>query len=150
MRSFFTLILIFCTLSLFSQDKQGSSFPKKNQIDSTESVPKYMEENYAKFFPKSTEGMPTMLDGVFINHTEAFASHSTLEIGTLVKVTNLENGLSTEVKIVDKLLVQSNFVIELTNSVAKKLRCDVDQIVKVRVEELKQDKLVIDEEENFF
>lgn len=98
----------------------------------------YKIEDFAKFFDSTSEGMPTMMEGVNISQAKHYAAHRSLALGTWVKITNLENGHSTYAEIVDRILTRGNYAIELTRKVAQQLKCHPDNYIKVRVEELRK------------
>jgi len=65
--------------------------------------------------------------------TELLGRHKTLPLPSVVKVTNLENGLSVTVKIIDRHKDNSS-IIQLSRKVAQLLRFYKSKITRVRVE----------------
>ncbi len=65
------------------------------------------------------------------------AAHRTLPLGTRVRVTNLENGKQTVVRINDRGPYRNNRVIDLSRAAARKLGFVQDGIAHVRIEVLK-------------
>lgn len=68
------------------------------------------------------------------------AAHRTLPLGTRVRVTNLENGKQTVVRINDRGPYRNNRVIDLSRAAARKLGFVQDGIAHVRIEVLKTKK----------
>jgi rare lipoprotein A len=62
------------------------------------------------------------------------AAHKTLPLGTTVKVTNLENGRSTILKINDRGPFVAGRIIDLSAKASQDLGCHVKGLAKVRVE----------------
>lgn len=65
------------------------------------------------------------------------AAHKTLAFGTIVKVTNLSNGLSVVVKINDRGPYRDGYVIDLSSSAFEKIANLSTGVLNVRVEVLK-------------
>ena len=65
--------------------------------------------------------------------TELLGRHKTLPLPSVVKVTNLENGLSVTVKIIDRHKDNSS-IIQVSRKVAQLLRFYKNKITRVRVE----------------
>lgn len=65
------------------------------------------------------------------------AAHKTLPFGTIVKVTNLSNGLSVTVKINDRGPYRDGYVIDLSTSAFEKIANLSTGVLNVRVETLK-------------
>ena len=65
--------------------------------------------------------------------TELLGRHKTLPLPSVVKVTNLENGLSVTVKIIDRHNDNSS-IIQVSRKVAQLLRFYKNKITRVRVE----------------
>ena len=70
------------------------------------------------------------------------AAHRTLPLGTIVRVTNLENGRSVVVRINDRGPYGRNFrkgtIIDLSRGAARRLRSIEDGLVRVRVDVLRR------------
>jgi rare lipoprotein A len=74
----------------------------------------------ASFYADKFEGHPTA-SGEKYKHSKLTAAHKTLPFGTIVRVTNLANGSSVEVKINDRGPYIEGRVIDLSKSAAEKL-----------------------------
>ena len=78
------------------------------------------ETGNASIYSRSFDGKE-MADGKRYNPKTAVAASKTLPLGTVAKVTNLENGKSTEVKVEDRGPFVSGRVVDLTPQAAGKL-----------------------------
>lgn len=79
--------------------------------------------------------------GEIFDQNELVAAHPSLEFGTIVRVTNLENGRSVVVRVIDRGPYGKNrrkgVFIDLSKGAARRLHFIRDGIVRVRVEILK-------------
>ncbi len=66
------------------------------------------------------------------------AAHKTLPFGTYVRVTNLNNGKSTVVRINDRGPFVKGRIIDLSYAAAKKLSMDIAGVAPVKIEVLKK------------
>ena len=105
-------------------------------IEGVEYIP---EENYdydeivlASFYGKEFHKKKT-INNDFNNVTELLGRHKTLPIPSIVKVTNLDNGLSLTIKINDRHDDNSS-LIQVSRKTAQLLRFYKDKIAKVRIE----------------
>ena len=99
------------------------------------------EENYnydeiglASFYGKELHKRKT-INNDFNNVTELLGRHKTLPVPSIVKVTNLDNGLSLTIKINDRHDDNSS-LIQVSRKTAQLLRFYKDKIAKVRIEVL--------------
>jgi rare lipoprotein A len=76
-------------------------------------------------------------DGSRYNQRKLTAAHRVLPLGTVVRVTNLENGREVQVKITDRGPFVAGRVIDLSRKAAKKLDMIDRGVVQVRVEVLR-------------
>jgi rare lipoprotein A len=74
--------------------------------------------------------------GATFDMNEMTAAHRTLPLGTQVRVTNLDNGYSVEVRINDRGPYVGTRVIDLSREAARRLRMEHEGIAPVRIEEL--------------
>lgn len=74
--------------------------------------------------------------GVVYDQNLMVAAHKTLPFGTVVRVTNLENGLQVEVCVVDRGPYAKNRIIDLSSNAAKVLGMKNKGTARVRVEDL--------------
>ena len=106
---------------------------------SIEGVKYIPEENYdydeiglASFYGKELHKRKT-INNDFNNVTELLGRHKTLPVPSIVKVTNLDNGLSLTIKINDRHDDNSS-LIQVSRKTAQLLRFYKDKIAKVRIE----------------
>ena len=80
----------------------------------------YRERGIASFMADEVHGKRTASGEIF-NMRELVAAHKKLPFGTLVKVTNLKNGKSVIVRIIDRGPYVKDRIIDLSFAAAKKL-----------------------------
>jgi rare lipoprotein A len=93
----------------------------------------------ASYYSRRFEGKKTAGGETFRND-EMMAAHRTYPLGTLVRVTNLENGESVRVRIADRGASAKNHrqgvIIDVSQAAATRLKMKKDGRVKVRVDVL--------------
>ncbi len=94
-----------------------------------------VEEGIASWYGPKFHGRRTASGEVFDMH-RLTAAHPWLPFGTIVKVTNLENGLSVVVRINDRGPFVKGRIIDLSYAAAKKIRM-LRRNARVRVEVLR-------------
>lgn len=91
----------------------------------------------ASYYGPGLHGEETA-SGETFNQRAMTAAHRTLPLGTVVRVTNLENGRSVDVRINDRGPYGRNYrrgtIIDLSRAAAQRLQFIEDGLVKVRVE----------------
>ncbi len=104
-----------------------------------EGVEYFPEENYsynkrgiATFYGKELHNVRTANNDIN-KVTELLARHKTLPLPSMVKVTNLENGLSLTLKVIDRHDDNAS-IIQLSRKSAQLLRFYKNRIARVRVE----------------
>ena len=94
----------------------------------------------ASYYGPGFHGEETASGEVF-NQRAMTAAHRTLPLGTVVRVTNLENGRSVVVRINDRGPYGRNHrrgtIIDLSRAAAQRLRFIEDGLVRVKVEVLR-------------
>ena len=105
-------------------------------IEGVEYIPSedyyYNETGLATFYNKELHNVKT-LNNDLNKVTELLGRHKTLPLPSIVKVTNLENGLSVTIKVIDRH--DDNFsIIEVSRKVAQLLKFYKNKIARVRVE----------------
>ena len=105
-------------------------------IEGVEYIPSedyyYNETGLATFYNKELHNVKT-LNNDLNKVTELLGRHKTLPLPSIVKVTNLENGLSVTIKVIDRH--DDNFsIIEVSRKVAQLLKFYRNKIARVRVE----------------
>lgn len=95
----------------------------------------YVQEGSASYYGREFHGRRTASGERFSRH-KLTAAHPSLEFGTLVKVTNLDNGKSVIVKINDRGPSTKKRVIDVSYAAAKKLGMIATGTAQVRIESL--------------
>jgi rare lipoprotein A len=94
----------------------------------------------ASYYGPGFHGEETASGRVF-NQWQMVAAHRTLPFGSVVRVTNLENGRTVVVRIIDRGPYGKNYragtIIDLSKGAARRLRSVHDGIVRVRIDVLK-------------
>jgi rare lipoprotein A len=95
----------------------------------------------ASYYGPGFHGEETASGEIF-DQRNMTAAHRTLPLGTVVRVTNLENGRSVVVRINDRGPYGRNFrkgtIIDLSKGAARRLRFIEDGLVRVRVDVLRR------------
>lgn len=98
----------------------------------------------ASFYGPGFHGEETA-NGEIFNQRAMTAAHRTLPLGTVVRVTNLENGRSVVVRINDRGPYGRNYrrgtIIDVSKGAAERLRFIRKGLVRVKVEVLRQARL---------
>ena len=92
----------------------------------------YSEVGLATFYDKEFHNQKT-LNNDLNKVTELLGRHKTLPLPSIVKITNLENGLSLTIKVVDRHDDNAS-VIQVSRKVAQLLRFYKNRIARVKVE----------------
>ncbi len=105
----------------------------------TQGAPK-VQTGLASFYSEPNRGNTTA-SGKPFNPDEYVAAHPNFPIGTIVRVTNLENGRSLSVRIIDRGPSASNryegVIIDLSKRAAEKLGFKMQGRTRVRTEVIK-------------
>jgi rare lipoprotein A len=108
-------------------------FNQSSKSNENNSIQNYIEEGFASYYSDAFEGKETASGEIF-TQTGLTAAHRWLPFGTIVKVTNLENGKSILVKINDRGPFVPNRIIDLSKMASQKLGFYNKSIAKVRIE----------------
>jgi rare lipoprotein A len=94
----------------------------------------------ASYYGPGFQGQQTASGEIF-DRAEMVAAHRTLPLGTVVRVTNLRNGRSVRLRVIDRgpygRNVRKGAIIDVSEGAARRLRFLRDGLVLVRVEILK-------------
>lgn len=90
----------------------------------------------ASWYGPGFHGRKTASGEVFDMHART-AAHRTLPFGTLVRVTRLDTGASTVVRINDRGPFKAGRVIDLSNGAARDIDMVRDGVVRVRIDVLR-------------
>lgn len=104
--------------------------------------PGQVREGLASYYARSLHGNVTA-SGTKFDNTAMVAAHPTYAFGTVVRVTNLSNGRSVKVRIVDRGPVprirKAGVIIDVSRAAAEKLGFITRGRTRVRVEVLADD-----------
>lgn len=119
---------------------------KPYQIDGAWYYPKvdydYNETGIASWYGPDFHGKSTANGEVF-DQNGLTAAHKTLPMPTIVRVTNLENGRSIEVRVNDRGPFVNNRIIDLTRRGAQLLGFESQGTARVRVQVMKEDSILL-------
>ena len=102
----------------------------------------FTQEGIASFYADKFNGRTTASGEIYF-HNILSAAHPSLPFGTMVKVTNLSNYKTVEVKINDRGPFINGRIIDLSKKAAEKLQFVNLGIVKVRIEVVGNTKITI-------
>ena len=100
------------------------------------------ETGVASWYGPGFHGKSTA-NGERYDQTERTAAHRTLQMPSIVRVTNLSNGLSTVVRINDRGPYASSRVIDLSRTAAQELDIVRSGTARVRIEQLQAESLAV-------
>ena len=98
-------------------------------------APLVVMEGGASYYSDARAGRPTA-SGAPYRPTELIAAHRALPFGTRLRVTNLENDQSVEVRVIDRGPVVGGRIIDLSRSAAERIGMIRAGHVRVRIEVL--------------
>jgi len=111
-------IIIFALVltDLISWKQNADLFAKIREVD-----PEFVQEGVASWYGPGFQGRKTA-NGERFNTHEMTAAHKTLPFNTLVKVTNINNGVSTVVRINDRGPFIRGRIIDLSNAAKNEIQ----------------------------
>jgi rare lipoprotein A len=112
-----------------------SPAPKRSKPAQTPASAGYMEEGNASWYGVPFNGRRAS-NGEIYDMYKLTAAHRTLPFETMVRVTNLNNGKSTTVRITDRGPFVDNRIIDLSLAAAREIESIGPGVVPVRVEVL--------------
>jgi rare lipoprotein A len=92
-----------------------------------------VEEGIASWYGVPYHGRPAA-DGEIYNMEKLVAAHRTMPFNTWLKVTNLQNGLSVDVRVIDRGPFVANRIIDLSKAAARQIQMLGPGIARVRIE----------------
>lgn len=104
----------------------------------------HVETGVASWYGPGFHGKSTA-NGERYDQADRTAAHRTLQMPSIVRVTNLSNGLSTVVRINDRGPYASNRVIDLSRTAAQELDVVRNGTARVRIEQLQAESLAVKE-----
>jgi rare lipoprotein A len=124
-------LLIMVTLSfLLSHDSLSQKKVNYRKVAVSDST-----VGFASFYADKFIGRK-MANGQIFSQKKMTCAHNTFPIGTLIRVTNLSNRLTVEVRVTDRLHHRNPRLVDLTTSAAKKIKLDRKGVTKVLVERI--------------
>ena len=105
----------------------------KKPIEVASERPQFVQTGVASWYGSGFEGGKTA-SGERFDPNDMTAAHRTLPFGTMVRVTNLRNNRSIDVRIINRGPFIKGRIIDLSPSAAKQLRIGKSGIVRVRIE----------------
>ena len=121
----------------------GQVSPGGNASANADGEPARTFVGLASYYGPGFHGEETA-NGETFNQRAMTAAHRTLPLGTVVRVTNLENGRSVVVRINDRGPYGRNYrrgtIIDVSRGAAQRLRFIEDGLVRVKVEVLRSSK----------
>ncbi|HSQ98073.1 MAG TPA: septal ring lytic transglycosylase RlpA family protein [Rickettsiales bacterium] len=115
--------------------KVGNPYTILGQTYYPREQPNYKEVGMASWYGSEFNNKKTA-NGEIYDMNDYTAAHTTLPLPCMVKVTNLENGKSTKVRVNDRGPFVKNRIIDVSKKVAKKLDFHEKGTTKVKVEYL--------------
>jgi rare lipoprotein A len=112
-----------------------SPAPKRSKPSQTPAPAGYLEEGNASWYGVPFNGRRAS-NGEIYDMYKLTAAHRTLPFETMVRVTNLNNGKSTTVRITDRGPFVDNRIIDLSLAAAREIESVGPGVVPVRVEVL--------------
>jgi rare lipoprotein A len=141
--------LVTNTSKMATEDQNGIppyKLGKPYQIEGAWYYPKvdydYSETGIASWYGPDFHGKATA-NGEIFDQNALTAAHKTLPMPTIVRVTNLENGRSIEVRINDRGPFKNNRVIDLTRRGAQLLGFEGQGTARVKVQVMKEDSILL-------
>ncbi|HXR96196.1 MAG TPA: septal ring lytic transglycosylase RlpA family protein [Rhizomicrobium sp.] len=101
-------------------------------------APYFTQTGRASFYGAAHQGRTTANGESFDLH-DFTAAHRTLPFGTVVRVTNLDNGLTVKVKINDRGPHVKGRIIDLSSAAARALGMTQDGVARVKLEAFRPD-----------
>jgi rare lipoprotein A len=100
--------------------------------------PSFTQTGLASFYGRAHDGKITA-SGQTFDMQDFTAAHRTLAFGTLVRVTNLENGQTITVKITDRGPYARGRIIDVSQAAARALGMQDKGVTRVRIEAFRAD-----------
>jgi rare lipoprotein A len=113
--------------------KPPAAAPKRNKPAASPAPEGYVEEGNASWYGEPFHGRRAS-NGEIYDMYKLTAAHRTLPFDTIVRVTNLTNGKSTNVRITDRGPFVENRVIDLSMAAAREIESIGPGVVPVRIE----------------
>jgi rare lipoprotein A len=119
--------------STSSEPQPSARTPKKSKPSDAADASVYMEEGNASWYGAPFHGRKAS-NGERYDMYKLTAAHRTLPFNTVVRVTNLNNGKTTTVRITDRGPFVDNRIIDLSLAAAREIESVGPGVVPVRIE----------------
>jgi rare lipoprotein A len=113
--------------------KVGQPYQVKGRWYRPEYDPNYSKVGTASWYGAAFHGLPTANGEVF-DKEQISAAHPTLPLPSIVRVTNLENGRSLDIRVNDRGPFIGDRVIDLSEAAAHELGYDAKGLARVQVD----------------
>jgi rare lipoprotein A (peptidoglycan hydrolase) len=128
-------LIISCGSNVAYGDYVDSDKMSRKEIESIKNHPK-VQIGIASYYGKKYHKKKTA-NGEIFNMNKVSAAHKTYPLGTVVRVTNLQNGRKLKVRINDRGPFVEGRILDLSFKAAKKLGFVSQGTTKVKIEVLK-------------
>jgi rare lipoprotein A len=133
MRSLSAVTLVLALAACAPAPTRAGSQESAANVARSDTRPLFEQQGEASWFGGAVEGRPGK-SGEGVEPDQMVASHPTLPMDSVVKVTNLANGKSVEVKIVDRGPTAPGRTIDLSRKAARELGMTEKGTAPVRIE----------------
>jgi|GEM_PF-1666893 len=110
----------------------ASRSAREGGVDSASSAKGYLEEGLASYYGAKYNGRPTA-SGEKLDPKKLTAAHRTLPFGTCLRVVNMENGRSVEVRVNDRGPFVEGRVVDVSQVGAERLDLVKKGLARVRL-----------------
>ena len=128
-----TLAISGCTSKDSGEYSSGQGKQKPQEQGSATDKPVHKEVGEASWYGPGLQGKETS-NGETFDKKDMTAAHPTLPMGTVAKVTNLENGKKVDVRINDRGPFKGDRSIDLSSAAANKIDMKKDGTTQVKIE----------------
>lgn len=128
-----TLALSGCTSKDSGEYSGGQGKQMSQEQGTTTTKPLHKEVGEASWYGPGFQGQETA-NGETFDQKDMTAAHPSLPMGTMAKVTNLENNKKIDVKINDRGPFKGDRVIDLSSAAANKIDMKKDGTTQVKIE----------------
>ena len=128
------LLFAMCWLAACTPLQVGTTVPVTGQQAS------FVETGLASWYGRQHQGR-RMADGAAFDMRAMIAAHRSLAFGTIVRVTNLDNGRAIKVRIRDRGPFIDGRIIDLSANAGRVLGITREGVAKVRIEVFASDQL---------
>ena len=122
---------VIALLALVAAASASSGRPG-HEVQGQEAQIAYRQVGFASWYGPGFQGNPTA-NGEIFDQNKLTAAHRDLPLGSVVTVTNLDNGRKVTVLINDRGPYVDGRVIDLSKAAAKRLDMVADGVVRVRI-----------------